>query len=316
MLNFVCKRQLYYQSPCIQALAWCQIVATMLPGPMMTQFIDTCLWFVWPQWVEVIQKKRTHPQQSWVKVFAWQLLGSKLLPVLMLICCQLLLSWFMSVIIKRNVQRFLHKKLNTLLAKRWSFCPGLSLLEFYLRPNSVKRSKTPLLRFLFFSFFYFLERLNFKLNVLYVHDVPCSNHRTSNVHTKGQGPRSRSQRSKPNLAVSDRNSKFNFTLKIDPILSLSRPFFAPQIHFSTVKIPINSGLDWPWTSLPFYFQNYFVCNVVVCIETVKQSLICCSGTVSQSLTPVHTENTQLKWNGASYAVVLNLKWFEWNKTIT
>ena len=27
--------------------------------------------------------------------------------------------------------------------------------------------------------------------------------------------------------------------------------FGPHLHFSIVKIPINSGLDWPWTSISF-----------------------------------------------------------------
>ena len=50
--------------------------------------------------------------------------------------------------------------------------------------------------------------------------------------------------------------KFNFKLKIDPILSLpnhcSPPIlvriskFGQQMHFRTVKIPVNLGLEWPW----------------------------------------------------------------------
>ena len=46
------------------------------------------------------------------------------------------------------------------------------------------------------------------------------------------------------------------------------------MHFSTVKIPVNSELDWPWTSLSFLIPNLFVWIVVVCIETVKQFLVC------------------------------------------
>ena len=46
-----------------------------------------------------------------------------------------------------------------------------------------------------------------------------------------------------------------------------------QMHFSTVKIPVNSGLHWPRTSPSFLIPNLFIC-IVVCIETVKQSLVC------------------------------------------
>ena len=48
-----------------------------------------------------------------------------------------------------------------------------------------------------------------------------------------------------------------------------------EMHISTVRIPVNSGLDWPWTSpsLPIP-KLIFFCIMAVCIETVKQSLIC------------------------------------------
>ena len=50
--------------------------------------------------------------------------------------------------------------------------------------------------------------------------------------------------------------------------------FGPQMHFTTVKILINLGLDWPWTSLSFLIPNLFFYFVVLCIEIVKHSLVC------------------------------------------
>ena len=84
--------------------------------------------------------------------------------------------------------------------------------------------------------------------------------------------------------------------------------FGPQMHFSTVKIFINSGLNWPWTSLSFLFQKLISLHcggVHWDCETVPGLFQCCSSTVSVSL-PVHMETVQPKWNGASTAVVLNL----------
>ena len=62
--------------------------------------------------------------------------------------------------------------------------------------------------------------------------------------------------------------------------------FGQQMHFSTVKIPVNSGLDWPWTSpsslIPKTF--FFHCGGVHWdCEAVPHLFQCCSGTVSQSL---------------------------------
>ena len=60
----------------------------------------------------------------------------------------------------------------------------------------------------------------------------------------------------------------------------------PQLHFSTVKILINSGLYWPWTSLSFLIPKpiclhcgsvHWDCEAVPCLFQ------CCSGAVSQSL---------------------------------
>ena len=33
--------------------------------------------------------------------------------------------------------------------------------------------------------------------------------------------------------------------------------YGQQMHFSTVKIPVNSGLDWPWTSPSFLIPKLF-----------------------------------------------------------
>ena len=49
--------------------------------------------------------------------------------------------------------------------------------------------------------------------------------------------------------------------------------FEQQMHFSTVKMPVNSGLDWPWTSPSFLIRKLFFFIVAVCIETVKQYLV-------------------------------------------
>ena len=62
--------------------------------------------------------------------------------------------------------------------------------------------------------------------------------------------------------------------------------FGQQMHFGTVKIPVNSGLDWPWTSTSCLIpKKYFLhCGGVHWdCETVPNLFQCCSGTVSQSL---------------------------------
>ena len=62
--------------------------------------------------------------------------------------------------------------------------------------------------------------------------------------------------------------------------------FGPQMYFSTVKIPVNSELDWPWTSLSFLIPKIICLNcggVHWDCETVPGLFQCCSGTVSQSL---------------------------------
>ena len=85
--------------------------------------------------------------------------------------------------------------------------------------------------------------------------------------------------------------------------------FGQQMHFSTVKIPVNSGLDWPWTSPSFLIPKlfFFHCGGVhwdcEAVPSFVSMLFRDCFTVS---TPVHMGNAQLKWNGASSAVVLNL----------
>ena len=62
--------------------------------------------------------------------------------------------------------------------------------------------------------------------------------------------------------------------------------FGQQMHFSTVKNPVNSGLDWPWPSPSFLIPKliFFHCGDVHWdCETVPGLFQCCSGTVSQSL---------------------------------
>ena len=62
--------------------------------------------------------------------------------------------------------------------------------------------------------------------------------------------------------------------------------FGPQMHFSTVKIPINLGLDWPWTSLSVWIPKliFLHCGGVHWdCEAVAGLFHCCSGIVSQSL---------------------------------
>ena len=62
--------------------------------------------------------------------------------------------------------------------------------------------------------------------------------------------------------------------------------FRQQMHFSTVKIPVNSGLDWLWTSPSFLIPKliYLHCGGVHWdCETVPVLFQYCSGTVSQTL---------------------------------
>ena len=59
-----------------------------------------------------------------------------------------------------------------------------------------------------------------------------------------------------------------------------------EMHFSTVKIPVNPGLDWPWTSPSFLIPKliFLHCGGVHWdCETVPGLFQFCSGTVSKSL---------------------------------
>ena len=84
--------------------------------------------------------------------------------------------------------------------------------------------------------------------------------------------------------------------------------FGQQMHFSTVKMPVNSGLDWPWTSPSFLIRKLFFFSLWRCALRLWKStwydsmLFRDCFTVS---TPVHMGNAQPKWNGANGAVVLN-----------
>ena len=63
------------------------------------------------------------------------------------------------------------------------------------------------------------------------------------------------------------NVKFNFKVKIYPILSLwfcprESPLievriskFGPKMYLSTVKVPIDFGIDWPRSSVLFLISN-------------------------------------------------------------
>ena len=85
--------------------------------------------------------------------------------------------------------------------------------------------------------------------------------------------------------------------------------FGQHMHCSTVKIPLNSGLDWPWTSPSFLIPKLVFFALWRCELRLWNSpwfvsmLFMNCFTVS---TPVHMGNAQPKWNGASSAVVLNL----------
>ena len=75
--------------------------------------------------------------------------------------------------------------------------------------------------------------------------------------------------------------------------------FGQQMHFSTVKIPVNSGLDWPWTSPSFLIPKlFFHCGGVHWdCETVPGLFQCCLGTVSQSLHQCTWERTaKVEWD--------------------
>ena len=82
-----------------------------------------------------------------------------------------------------------------------------------------------------------------------------------------------------------------------------------EMHFSTVKIPLNSGLDWPLnftliSNSKTYFFALWRCALRLWNSPWFVSILFRNCfTVS---TPVHMGNAQPKWNGASSAGVLNL----------
>ena len=71
-----------------------------------------------------------------------------------------------------------------------------------------------------------------------------------------------------------------------PLILVRISKFGQQMHLCTVNIPVNSGLDWPWTSPSFLIPKliYLHCGGVHWdCETVPGLFQCCSGTVSHSL---------------------------------
>ena len=84
-----------------------------------------------------------------------------------------------------------------------------------------------------------------------------------------------------------------------PLILVRISKFGQQMHFSTVKIPVNLGLDWPWTSPSFLIPKLFFFIVAVCIETVKQSLVCFNavqGLFHSLYTSAHGERTaKVEW---------------------
>ena len=40
-----------------------------------------------------------------------------------------------------------------------------------------------------------------------------------------------------------------------PPIEVSNSKFGPKMHLSTVKVPIDFGLDWPWSSVSFLIWN-------------------------------------------------------------
>ena len=84
------------------------------------------------------------------------------------------------------------------------------------------------------------------------------------------------------------------------------------MHFTTVKIPIPYwfGLDWPWTSLSFLNSNTYLFALWWCPLRLWNNVWLVSMLFSDCFTvsmPVHMDNAQPKWNGASTAVVEGMK---------
>ena len=86
------------------------------------------------------------------------------------------------------------------------------------------------------------------------------------------------------------------------------------MHFITVKIPISIpywfGFDWPWTSLSFLNSKTYLFALWWCPLRLWNNLCLASMLFSDCFTvsmPVHMDNAQPKWNGASTAVVESMK---------
>ena len=123
-------------------------------------------------------------------------------------------------------------------------------------------------------------------------------------------------------------SRWNLTSnsKLTPFLACPNHYWPPilvriskfgqQMYFSTVKIPVNSGLDWGWNSPSFLIPKliYLRCGGVHWdCETAPGFFQCCSGTVSQTL-------HQCTWgthsqSGMGPLVMLCLIWIKQNRHI-
>ena len=95
------------------------------------------------------------------------------------------------------------------------------------------------------------------------------------------GCRSRRCRPMPTLGQR-RNASWDYSPPV--LVRISK--LGQEMHFSTVKMPVNLGLDWPWTSPSFLIPKliFLHCGGVHWdCETVPGLFQFCSGTVSQSL---------------------------------
>ena len=50
-----------------------------------------------------------------------------------------------------------------------------------------------------------------------------------------------------------------------PPIEVSISKFGPKMHLSTIKIPIDFGLDWPWSSVSFLISN-LCCFTKLCVS--------------------------------------------------
>ena len=91
----------------------------------------------------------------------------------------------------------------------------------------------------------------------------------------------------PWTSRSNRTQKSKFTpfwacpCEKSPPIEVSISKFGPKMHLSTVKVPIDLGLDWPWCSVSFLISNMFILPkfashysfASVCIYSVRPSLM-------------------------------------------